>query len=68
MYLGLDYQKKWDYIHTCGYRIRLEVLQTATNQGWCDRLLSNSSPTLERNNMTETVTVIKERTPPALSW
>ena len=29
-YLGLDYQMKWDYIDTCGYRIRLEVLQTAT--------------------------------------
>ena len=49
MQIALDYLIRWDYIHTCGYRIRLEVLQTATNQGWCDRLLSNSSPTLERN-------------------
>ena len=61
MQIALDYLIRWDYIHTCGYRIRLEVLQTATNQGWCDRLLSNSSPTLERNKMTETVTVIKKQ-------
>jgi len=35
MNLLLDYGKEWDYINTCGYRIRLEVLQTATNRGWC---------------------------------
>ena len=23
--LGLDYRIRWDYIHTCGYRIRFEV-------------------------------------------
>jgi len=44
VFLLLDYLIRWDYIHTCGYRIRLEVLQTAANRGWCDRLLSNSSP------------------------
>ena len=27
----LDYGKEWDYIYTCGYRIRFEVLQTATH-------------------------------------
>ena len=35
MYLeGLLHSKPmnyWDYIHTCGYRIRFEVLQTATH-------------------------------------
>ena len=34
MNLLLDYLIRWDYIHTCGYRIRFEVLQTATgNRG-----------------------------------
>ena len=29
-HLALDYLIKWDYISTCGYRIRLEVSRTAT--------------------------------------
>jgi len=32
MNLLLDYLIRWDYIDTCGYRIRLEVLQTATTK------------------------------------
>ena len=37
----LDYLIKWDYISTCGYRIRLEVLQTATHESGAEENLEN---------------------------